>query len=570
MKLLLLSSIIILFVINILVAQPMRETRAVWVSTNFRLDWPPPTFDQDEQKQALLKIFDDIERKNLNTVYFQVRSNSVLLFESSIEPWSPHITGTVGERGNYDPLKFAVEEAHKRGLEIHAWINTLRCFSGTEEIIKNYLHHILNLHSNWIYKVNTDGKESFWIDPGLPEARNYLVKLINELVENYNIDGVQLDFIRYPKKDVDDEFSYSIYGNDEDIGKWRRDNITKLVGDIKNKIKSKKPFVKLGVTPIGIYKNNKEISGLEGYYDVYQDSREWLKLGIIDYAVPQIYWDIESNPKFKILAEEWSDFSYGKNLIIGIGAYKPNVKKDIEKMIEISRKVNASGIAFFRYSNIKNINIKNFTQKSLPSQMTWLSAAETLSPINLKINMIDEITNKIMLNWDSKSPTTIRDGYFTIYGLDRINNEFNRRLLKIIPNNKNSIIFSLKHPDKIDYYFTVNSVDKLWNESNESLEIVNYTIPQLDEISNNISKTFKPILIEKNEKSILIIAAEKEDDIKITPRYSKEIHDNSFAERIEKGINIINLNFNFKQYESVDIEFVNGKRVVSLKQQLLN
>jgi len=209
MKLLLLLSIISLFVINILFAQPMRETRAVWVSTNFRLDWPPPTFDQEEQKQALIKIFDDVERKNLNTVYFQVRSNSVLLFESNVEPWSPHITGIVGERGNYDPLGFAVEEAHKRGLEIHAWINTLRCFSGTEEKIKNYSRHLFNLHSKWIYKVNTDGKESFWLDPGLPEVRNYLVRLINELVENYNIDGIQLDFIRYPKKDDSIRF-YSI------------------------------------------------------------------------------------------------------------------------------------------------------------------------------------------------------------------------------------------------------------------------------------------------------------------------------------------------------------------------
>jgi len=239
-------------------------------------------------------------------------------------------------------------------------------------------------------------------------------------------------------------------------------------------------------------------------------------------------------------------------------------------MIEISRKVNAAGIAFFRYSNIKNINIKNFAHKLLPSQMKWLSSAEPLSPIKLKINLVDKISNKIMLSWDSKNSSTIRGGYFTIYGLDRINNEFNRSILKIIPNSRRSITFSLKHPDKIHYYFTVNSADNLWNESNESLEIVNYTVPQLKKISQNISKTFKPILIEKNEKSILIIAADTGDDIKIIPRNSKEIHGNPFAERIEKGINIINLNFNFKQYESVDIEFLNSKRVVSLKQQLVN
>ena len=128
----------IFLVFNLLLhAQAPRETRAVWVSTNFKLDWPPPTYNQAAQKKELKKIFDDIERKNLNTIYFQVRSNGTVLFRSTMELFSPYITGNIGDYGNYDPLEFAIKEAHKRGLEIHAWVNTNRVFSGNNIAIKN-------------------------------------------------------------------------------------------------------------------------------------------------------------------------------------------------------------------------------------------------------------------------------------------------------------------------------------------------------------------------------------------------------------------------------------------------
>ena len=125
----LLSLIFLLITFQSITAQTERETRAVWVATNFRLDWPPPTFDQEKQKQALIDIFDDIKSKNLNTVFFQAGINGTVLFKSSFDPYSPYITGEVDRGGAYDPLQFAIEQAHKRGLEIHAWINCIRCFS---------------------------------------------------------------------------------------------------------------------------------------------------------------------------------------------------------------------------------------------------------------------------------------------------------------------------------------------------------------------------------------------------------------------------------------------------------
>jgi uncharacterized lipoprotein YddW (UPF0748 family) len=278
--------LVIIFLTSFLVfAQTPRETRAVWVSTNFKLDWPPPTYNEASQKKKLLEIFNNIERKNLNTIYFQVRSNGTVLFKSSLEPFSPYITGEFGKFGNYDPLKFAITEAHKQGLEIHAWVNIFRVFSGGNSSIKNNPLHISKLHPEWTYKKSDN---SIWLNPGLPEVRNHLVELINEIVLNYNVDGIQLDFIRYPQNQIQDKSTFEQYGAGKPIADWRRDNITEFIAQLNKRIKKTNPKIKLGVTPIGIYKSIPNGRGMEGYSDVFQDTREWLKLGIIDYAVPQI------------------------------------------------------------------------------------------------------------------------------------------------------------------------------------------------------------------------------------------------------------------------------------------
>ena len=316
---------------NILLqAQTPRETRAVWVSTNFKLDWPPPTYNQTAQKKELKKIFDDIERKNLNTIYFQVRSNGTVLFRSTMELFSPYITGNIGDFGNYDPLEFAIKEAHKRGLEIHAWINTNRVFSGSNISIKNNPLHISQFQPDWVYEKSDN---SIWLNPGIPEVREYLVDFVDEIVQNYNIDGIQLDFIRYPKVPIGDSESYDQYGNGIPIAQWRRDNITKFITSLHQRIKESNHKIKLGVTPIGIYKSIQNGRGMEGYSDVFQDTCEWLRLGIIDYAVPQIYWDVKSNPKFDVLTKDCVNNSFGKNIIIGIAAYKPEVYSELEREI---------------------------------------------------------------------------------------------------------------------------------------------------------------------------------------------------------------------------------------------
>ena len=236
-------------------AQVERETRAVWVATNFRLDWPPPVYDAEVQKFALIKILNNIKSKNLNVVYFQVRSNGVVLFKSSVEAYSPHLTGTMTGEPKYDPLQFAVTEAHKRGLELHAWLNVIRCFSGEETKILRDSNHIKQKEPGWVIKYEKNGKTDYWMNPALPQTADYITSITTELVRNYDVDGIHLDFLRYPGKDFNDAESYRLLGDEAEINQWRRDNITNRLRKIYNSAKAEKPWIKVGVAPFGIYKN---------------------------------------------------------------------------------------------------------------------------------------------------------------------------------------------------------------------------------------------------------------------------------------------------------------------------
>ena len=563
MKYVLILIILISYLHNIS-AQAVRETRAVWISTNYRLDWPPPTYDEQIQKDELIKIFDDIERKNLNTIYLQVRSNGTVLFKSSFDPFSSYLTGKVDLMGSYDPLAFAIEEAHNRGLEIHAWINSMRSFNSSEVSILENDKHVCKQHPYWLYnKIEDNGSNSFWLNPGLPEVRDYLIELINELVENYDIDGVQLDFIRYPKEPIDDHDSYTIYGNGENIDDWRRQNINTFVMSLNRRIKSTKPLIKLGVTPIGIYKNLPNARGLEGYSDVFQDSREWLRMGIIDYIVPQIYWNIHDNPRFCDLVEDWSYNSFGKNVIIGTAAYKQNVYEELNKQIEFTRSSNSSGVAFFRYSNIKKIEFEKFEEKVLPAKMPWIVLGRNLPTISLTIN--DSINHNSSINISWEFERTIHEArYLTLYEVSDLSDLKLMKLLKVLPSSSTSTNVSLNFPNKVVYNYTTKTVDRLWNESEEN-NIVSYKVPELKEVSDQIAKFDKPLLSKINDQHFLLFSSNRDDQLKIKVSMNKEKLSIISSHNILPGLNILEVDSEILGYNIIKLEFINSQRVVELK-----
>jgi uncharacterized lipoprotein YddW (UPF0748 family) len=561
------STLLILFLIffsKTSEAQIERETRAVWVATNHRLDWPPPTFDQEKQKKSLEEIFDNIKSKNLNTVYFQVRSNGTVLFKSTLDPFSSYITGKINGSATYDPLEYAVKLAHEKGLEIHAWINCVNVFSGNESSVENNPDHICQRKPEWIVEDVRDGSKSFWLDPGLPEVREYISDLIAEMVENYDVDGVHLDYIRYPGKNFDDDFSFGIYNGGLSRDDWRRNNITELIDLINKKIKAIKPYVKLGAAPIGVYKNQKGMYAWEGYTEVYQDSREWLRKGVLDYVVPQIYWGMNENPRFDLVAKDWLDNAFGRSVILGIGAYKENVKSEIGKMIQFSRSMNAGGVAFFRYSNIKDYEFKNFSYKTYPAAMAWLDGIYPDSPHDLVCKKENE--NIIRLDWDiKKSPSNDSIRYYALYSLPHPNSELlPDYLLDIIPADKSSIDLSIK-PKQVNYYFTIKSVSKLWNESIESSNIAQIKFDELLSLADFQDMNAKPMLLKESKDNFKILLTSAINNTIIISGGTESKDQIIKSAEVSVGKNIININSDLNNYSKILIKYINSNKEYSLK-----
>jgi len=551
--------LILVITTSFISSQTLRETRAVWVSTNYKLDWPPQTFDENAQKEALINIFSNIESKNLNTIYFQVRSNGTVLFNSSLELFSPYITGEVGKFGSYDPLKFAIEEAHKRGIEIHAVVNTMRIYTGTEVSIKNNPLHISKIHPEWVYSKADDN--SIWLNPGIPAVRDYLVELIDEIVQNYDVDGIQLDFIRYPQKPINDNSPLNDVGKDENTSNWRRNNITKFITQLNQKIKTTKPNIKLGVTPIGIYKSLPNARGMEGFSEVFQDSREWLKLGIIDYAAPQIYWDSKNNPKFDILVKDWIDNSFGKNIIIGIAAYKPEVYNEIERQINTTRNLKTAGMAFFRYKNIENKRFYLFENKTLPTEMPWIEDIPQIADITLQSNFDND---KISINFNVRKNDIIENGYFALYEEENLLQNSENRLIKIVPNYISELNFKLNQPNKINYYYSAMQFDQLWNEASKLSNISAVSVPKLKTLEKDISIFTNPVLLQNGKQSVIILFSNLDEEITLFSDLSKNQNSILSKHFLKKGYNEIHLNYDLANYKNAVISFAKENKSVKL------
>ena len=344
------------------------EMRGVWVSTVSNLDWPEAgKYDSKFQKELLKEKFNFIEEANMNTIFFQVRPMGDALYKSSYSPWSKYLTGSLGKDPGYDPLEFAVDEAHKRGLELQAWFNPFRIDSNSKTFnINNYISELpasspLKNHPEWIVKYGNYQ----YLNAGIPEVREYVIDTIIEVVKNYNIDGIVLDdyFYPYPSGGLEfpDNDTYKKYGgsfNSKDD--WRRDNINSFIKELYSKIKETKLEVKFGVSPFGIWRNGESVGGsntrgLSSYDDVYVDSRKWIQEGWIDYIIPQIYWqfDYKAAP-FATLVDWWAkqvEDNYVK-LYIGYADYKINDSSYGEAWLNGSEVINQ-----VRYSNANgNVN----------------------------------------------------------------------------------------------------------------------------------------------------------------------------------------------------------------------
>jgi uncharacterized lipoprotein YddW (UPF0748 family) len=301
------------------IPHPPREFRAVWIATVANIDWPSKKgLPVEEQKAELVGILDRAKEFNLNAVLLQVRPQCDALYDSKIEPWSEFLSGQMGRAPSpyYDPLKFAVAEAHKRGLELHAWFNPYRALQADSLRPPSPGHISLKRPD----LVKTYGK-SLWLDPGEPEVQSYSLSVVMDVVRRYDIDGVHFDDYFYPYKVKDpsghdapfpDDPSWSKYlaaGGKLSRDDWRRKNVDDFVARVYKSIKATKPYVKFGISPFGIWQPGYPpgIKGFNAYQDLYADSLKWLQNGWVDYFSPQLYWPIDRKEQsYTALLDWWS------------------------------------------------------------------------------------------------------------------------------------------------------------------------------------------------------------------------------------------------------------------------
>jgi len=295
-----------------------REFRGVWVATVANIDWPSTrTLTVEQQKAELIAILEKMRQLNLNAIILQVRPACDALYASTIEPWSPFLTGTMGKAPEpfYDPLEFAVQECHKRGLELHAWFNPYRALhpSYRGPISEN---HISKTKPHLVKKYG----QYLWLNPAEKEVQDYTYSVVMDVVKRYDIDGVHMDdyFYPYPEKDkktgneIDfpDEETYAEYrkaGGKLEKADWRRASVNALMERLYKGIKKEKPWVKFGLSPFGIWKPGypEQVKGFSQYDKLYADAKLWLESGWVDYWTPQLYWRIAPPEQSFIALLSW-------------------------------------------------------------------------------------------------------------------------------------------------------------------------------------------------------------------------------------------------------------------------
>jgi len=426
-----------------------KEFRGVWVSTVWGIDYPSKaTTDVETLKKDAIKILDNVEDMGFNAVFLQVRSCSDAIYNSKIYPWSKYLTGKQGlsPENNFDPLEFFIEEAHKRGIELHAWINPYRVTASAQDNDKLSSNNPAVLNKE-LTVLHTDGK--LYFNPGEPRARELIIDGIEEILDNYDVDGIHLDDYFYPDKNFNDAATYAKYGEGfTDINDWRRNNNDVLIKEINEAVDNKNPDIKFGVSPAGIWANKttsnlgSDTDGWGTYINQFADTRYWVKQGYVDYIMPQIYWNIGYRiADYNTLISWWSDVVKDTNvkLYIGQAAYRavgaePNSVwyngAEIEKQIELNRTNSyISGYCMFSYKSFLN-------NKMLYSAIKNVNKTENTSPVNDEITPIEQDYQYYTMNYKKNSGE--HDDYIVMY----YDNEGEKEILprSRFDNSKNKVI----------------------------------------------------------------------------------------------------------------------------------
>ncbi len=316
-------------------AQAKREFRGAWIQC---VNGQFLGMSTQTMQQTLAYQLDELKKDGVNAIIFQVRPECDALYQSNMEPWSRFLTGAQGKSPSpyWDPLAWMVEQCHKRGMELHAWINPYRAKTKTTKELAS--SHVAIRHPEWVFSY--DGQ--FILNPGIPECRDYICNVVADIVRRYDVDGLHMDDYFYPYpvagQSIDDGRQFRAYNNGiKDIGDWRRYNVNVFIKQMYETIKSVKPWVKFGVAPFGIYRNKKSspigsnTNGLQNYDDLYADVLLWVNNGWVDYNVPQLYWEIgHKAADYETLIRWWNTHAGKRHLYIGEDIERTTKKADLK------------------------------------------------------------------------------------------------------------------------------------------------------------------------------------------------------------------------------------------------
>ncbi|MDQ8197457.1 family 10 glycosylhydrolase [Pelagicoccus enzymogenes] len=381
-----------------------REFRGIWIPTVSNICWPSaPGLSVAQQKAELIALLDQSASLNLNAVVLQVRSMCDAFYPSEIEPWSAYLTGVEGQAPSpeYDPLAFAVEEAHRRGLELHAWFNPYRARSLNAKI-KSAPDHITERRPDLVRRYG----RYLWLDPGEPEVQAHTLSVLLDVVERYDIDAVHFDdyFYPYPETDASGKYlefpdneSWERFGKDSGLSRydWRRRNVDQFIQRVYQEIRDKKPQLKFGISPFGIWRPNNPstIQGLDAYAMLYADARKWLREGWCDYLAPQLYWPVDHPPtSFPVLLDWWcSENPKDRHIFPGMNAIKTTSDwevSEIVRQVELTRaQSKAEGQILWSAAAlaavpelVQELADRSFSEPALAPAFPWLAEGAAVAP----------------------------------------------------------------------------------------------------------------------------------------------------------------------------------------------
>lgn len=464
-----------------------REFRGAWIQTAFQGEYKDMTPAQ--LRKDFVRKLNYLQACGINAIIFQVRPEADAFYKSDIEPWSRFYTGEQGvaPAGNFDVMAFLIEECHKRNMEFHAWLNPYRASTaGNTRFADSHIYH---KHPEWFVTYN----KQILFDPGLPDSRQFICKVVRDIVSRYDVDAIHMDdyFYPYPAAGMPfpDDDSFRKYGLNKGYtsaqrGDWRRENVNTLIRELKRTILLTKPWVRFGISPFGIYRNKKSTpdgsgsntNGLQNYDDLYADVLHWVKEGWIDYNMPQIYWEIGHPAADYITLIQWWNKNAtpeGTHLYIGQDVARTMKADQLTRKMLYERSLSkVKGNCFWPANEIlwNNKGVADSLKRNYhcyPALIPAYSHMHNRAPQEVKKLKAEWTAEGYKLHWQAEQSPTNPElaSYFVVYRFENKEPVDLSNPAKIVKITREASYLMPYNNGKQKYHYIVTAVDRFHNES---------------------------------------------------------------------------------------------------------